>query len=84
MNLNLGIIYKNNQVINHRSFLKILLNPIFRYFGFQIGTPYNHDTDKIGFMTIRKCECTKRMFFKNSWNYNMKEDLKIIKKRRLI
>lgn len=38
MKLNLGILYKNDKIVNHRSILKVFFNPILRYFGFYIGT----------------------------------------------
>ena len=37
-NLKLGILYKDDKIVNHRSLLKVILNPIFRYFGFCITT----------------------------------------------
>lgn len=82
-NLNLGIICKDDKIINHRSLLKVLLNPFLRYFGFQISTLYNHNTNELGFIRITKCKRTKKMLFKNSWNYDIK-DIKILKNRRLI
>jgi hypothetical protein len=36
--LKLGIVYENNQIVSHRSLLKILLNPYLRLFGWQIGS----------------------------------------------
>lgn len=39
MKLNLGIIKDSDgNIINHRSLVKVLFNPIFRRFGFYIGT----------------------------------------------
>ena len=39
MKLNLGVIVdEHKQIIAHRSLVKVLLNPIFRRFGFYIGT----------------------------------------------
>ena len=31
--LKLGILYKNGEIVNHRSLSKIIFNPILRYFG---------------------------------------------------
>jgi hypothetical protein len=36
MRLHLGIVYKDGNIINHRSLVKVFLNPILRLFGFQI------------------------------------------------
>jgi len=38
MDLKLGIIYKNDKIINHRSLLKVILNPFLRCIGIYIGT----------------------------------------------
>ena len=38
--LKLGILYKNGDIVNHRSFCKILFNPILRYFGYYIGNEF--------------------------------------------
>jgi hypothetical protein len=60
MKLNLGIVYKDNIIINHRSLIKVVFNPIFRYFGFYIGTPYDIKTNKLnGILQIHKCERSK-------------------------
>jgi hypothetical protein len=37
----LGILYKNNKVVNHRSLIKILFNPILRCFGICIGSKFD-------------------------------------------
>ena len=37
----LGIIVKNNKIVNHRPLLKIVLNPMLRVFGFYIGSRFN-------------------------------------------
>lgn len=36
--MKLGILYKNGKIVNHRSLLKVVLNPILRYFGYYIGS----------------------------------------------
>lgn len=82
MKLKLGIVYNENKIINHRSLLKILFNPILRFFALQIVTPLKINNE-LGFITITKCKRTKKIYFKKSWNYNTKYT-KIIKKRRFI
>lgn len=83
MDLKLGIIYSGNRIVNHRSLLKIFLNPIFRFLGFQIATPCNEDKTEMGFLTLTKCKRTKNIDFKKSFNYN-RRGIKIIKERRFI
>ena len=41
--MNLGIIWKNGEIINHRSLLKILFNPILRCFGWQIASEFDEN-----------------------------------------
>jgi hypothetical protein len=41
--MNLGIIWKDGKVTNHRSLLKVLLNPILRCFGWQIGSEFDNN-----------------------------------------
>ncbi len=36
--MNLGVLYKNGKIVNHRSLLKVIMNPILRYFGYYIGS----------------------------------------------
>jgi hypothetical protein len=43
----LGILYKNNKIVNHRSLLKILLNPILRVFGFCLGSLFDCNNEFI-------------------------------------
>jgi hypothetical protein len=42
----LGILLKNEQVVNHRSVLKLVFNPILRIFGIAIGTEMNKELAK--------------------------------------
>lgn len=39
--MKLGIVYKDGSVINHRSLVKVALNPILRYFGYHIVSQFN-------------------------------------------
>ncbi len=84
-NLNLGLIYnEDGNLINHRSLLKIILNPFLRFFGLQIITPYDKNTNSIiGIINIEVCKRTKKMLFKNSWQYNIQHKV-VVKKRRFI
>jgi hypothetical protein len=80
-NLKLGILYKNGKMVNHRSLLKVMLNPILRYFGFCIGTPYNKNENKLcGVICIFKCKRTKKI----KWNFNNMNEHDIIIKKRII
>ena len=36
--MKLGILYKDGKIVNHRSLLKVLINPILRKYGFYIGS----------------------------------------------
>lgn len=83
MDLKLGIIYSGDKIVNHRSLLKILLNPIFRFFGFQIATPYYNDKTELGFLTLTRCKRTNTIDFKKSFNHN-RRGIKIVKKRIFI
>lgn len=77
--LKLGILYKDGKIVNHRSLLKVLVNPILRYFGYCIGT--NFENGKLGgisIMTQDKENCIK-------WDFNDHNEFDyIIKKRVLI
>jgi hypothetical protein len=78
MKLNLGILYKNGKIANHRSLLKVLINPILRYFGYCIGTKIVNN--KLCGVRLMKQKRTKRI----RWDFNNFNDFdKIIKKRIL-
>lgn len=53
--LKLGILYKDEKIVNHRSLSKVLLNPILRYFGYYIGSIF---IDK-KFIKYKICRCEK-------------------------
>ena len=44
----LGVVYKDGKIINHRSLIKVLLNPIISKLGFCIATKYDLETNKLG------------------------------------
>jgi hypothetical protein len=75
--MKLGVIYKDGKIINHRSLLKVIFNPIFRYFGFCIGT--NCKNNKLKGLEIIKNERKKIKWEKYDSDYDY-----IIKKRRVI
>lgn len=79
MNLKLGILYKDDKIVNHRSLLKVLLNPIMRYFGFCIATKY--ENNKLGGLVFMLTQRSKKI----KWDFNSHNDYDvIIKRRRLV
>jgi hypothetical protein len=76
--LKLGILYKNNEVVNHRSLLKVLINPILRYFGYCIGTKYINS--QLGSICIAK----QNRSHKIKWDFNNHNDYDFIIKKRII
>jgi hypothetical protein len=76
--LKLGIVYKDNKIINHRSLLKVLLNPFLRYIGLYIGTKCKDNTLKG--IKLNKCVRTQKIIW--SFIYNVEYDY--IQKRRII
>lgn len=81
----LGILYLNDSVVNHRSILKVLLNPILRIFGFCIATIYNPENDKLENIEIIEQKKEFNIFknYKNSL-FTCNKFNKIIRKRILI
>jgi hypothetical protein len=76
--LKLGILYKDKKIVNHRSLLKVLFNPILRYFGYCIATKLINN--KLGSILIIKQEKVKNI----KWNFNNHNDFDIIIKKRII
>jgi len=76
--MKLGIVYKDNKIINHRSLLKVLLNPFLRCIGLYIGTLYM-DGQLKGIRLNRGTKTPKIIW---SFNYDVDYDY-IIKKRIL-
>jgi hypothetical protein len=75
--LNLGIIWKDGKIINHRSLFKVLCNPILRCFGWQIVSIFvDNKINKIQLMKI------KPLPLKWSFVYNVEGC--IIEKKRII
>lgn len=76
--MNLGILYKNNRIVNHRSLFKVLINPICRGFGFCFGTILKNNK-LYGYQIIKQSP------IKIKWNFNNHNEFdKIIKKRTII
>lgn len=69
---------KDGEVVNHRSLLKVVLNPVFRYFGFCLGSIINKD-ETIGKYKLIKCD---RKSIK--WSNDCNEHDYIIKKRMIV
>lgn len=76
--LTLGILYKDNKIVNHRSLLKVLVNPLLRSIGLCIGSEF--ENNKIKKMVLFKTQPTKLKYDFNSYN----EYDKIIKKRIIL
>lgn len=88
MDLHLGLIYKKQidysyRLINHRSILKIILNPILRVFGIMISSIYDKESDIIKGLEIVKCPIQINIIrnYKNSIFYSMQPNIKIKKER---
>ena len=77
--MKLGILYKDGKIVNHRSLLKVLVNPVLRYFGYHIGSICKEN--KIKGIKLQKC----RKVNKIKWDFkSYNEHDSIIKKRILI
>jgi hypothetical protein len=55
--MNLGIIWKNGQIINHRSLLKVICNPVLRCVGWQISSVF----DKNEFIGYNLTRCPRQI-----------------------
>jgi hypothetical protein len=78
--MKLGLLYKNGEVVNHRSLLKVVINPILRYFGFCIGTNLE-DNGYLGSYSLMKCEKRSENI---SWDMNNHNEYDYILKVRSI
>lgn len=76
--MKLGILYKNGQIVNHRSLFKVLVNPVCRYFGFCFATTFKDNKPKG--LEIISCD---RESIKWSWNNHNDYD-RIVKVRTII
>jgi len=77
--LKLGVLYKNSKIVNHRSLLKVILNPIFRYFGLCIGSKFNNNNQFIKYQIFR---CKRVRYIKYTLETNDYD--KIVKYRTII
>lgn len=79
----LGILYCKEQVVNHRSLLKILINPVLMVFGIMIASSF--DNNKFLNYTIIKCKLSINVF-KNFYShfFTCNEFDKVEKKRILL
>ena len=77
--MKLGILYKDGKIVSHRSIIKVLLNPILRYFGYHIVTIVTDDRTCIVKITLNKT--FKSTYIK--WSLDCVDYDTIIKKRIL-
>lgn len=63
--MKLGIVYRNGRIINHRSFVKVVLNPVLRYFGLEIATLYSDKDNTLGRVILQKCERIQNIRWEN-------------------
>jgi hypothetical protein len=78
--LKIGILYKDDKIVNHRSLLKVLVNPILRYFGYCIGTIYDSSAEQLGGIRIVKVEKLNEI----KWDFNNHNEYDVIIKKRLL
>ncbi len=76
--INLGIIYKNGKIINHRSLLKVIMNPFLRLIGLQIATV--SENNKLYYSRLVRCP-QKCQF---NWTCLIEENVIVVKKRMFI
>lgn len=79
--MKLGILYKNDKMVNHRSFVKVIFNPILRRFGICIATKVNkNNSSGIGGIMIISCKKQKCI----KWDFDNHNDFNFIDKNRII
>ena len=78
--IKLGILYKDDKIVNHRSLLKVLVNPILRYFGYCIGTIYDSSAEQLGGIRIVKTDKSNKI----KWDFNNHNEYDVIIKKRLL
>ena len=81
----LGIVYNaEGEVVNHRSVLKVLLNPIFRWMGFCIGSLAIEDKagNVVGVGGMRWCKHPRSSLV---WKrYELEPGWRVEKRRRIV
>lgn len=75
--MKLGILLKNGIIVNHRSLLKVLFNPILRWLGYFIGSVCK-DNEIIG-LKLSRCPRVSRI----KWDFNSHNDYDTIIKKRV-
>jgi hypothetical protein len=75
--MNLGIIWKDGVIINHRSFLKVLFNPVLRCFGWQIASEFENNQ-------FVKCVMVKIMPQSLRWSFAYDSDNCFVEKKRCL
>ena len=79
--LELGIVYnKEGKMINHRSLLKVIVNPFLRLIGYNIATIADVENDRLYGTTIMKCQRKTKI----SFTYDNDDEYHIVKLRRII
>lgn len=78
--LNLGVVKKDDNIINHRSLVKVCLNPLLRLFGLQIATSFDEEKQMLGLPVLTRCPRRKLIW---SWSYDI-EGCQLERKRLLI
>ena len=73
----LGLVYRNGRVVNHRSLLKIMVNPWLRLLGREIGSVVVEE--KVKNLVWKKCEKQKLQF-----DFNFKGDYDFVLPHRRI
>jgi len=76
--MKLGILYKDNKIVNHRSLLKVLINPILRKFGYFIGSVC--ENNKIKGMRLEKGQKVDKI----RWDFKSYNDHDLIVRKRMI
>jgi hypothetical protein len=70
MHLNLGRIYTDGKLQNHRTWIKIICNPVLRIVGFEIASMFEQDV----FIRYQFRKCPRKLDFKSSWVYILNDN----------
>jgi hypothetical protein len=80
--INLGIIYnENGKIVNHRSLIKVFVNPFLRLIGFQIATVYDIKENKLLYK-IKLIKCSRKQSI--NFNYELEKEWSVKRKRMFI
>lgn len=73
-----GILMKSDNVVNHRSLLKVLLNPILRCFGYQLGSYFlNGNFERYEFMRTEIQPNIFRNYYRSLFTCNDYDTVKL-------